>query len=307
MIQRFSIATLFCEGGVFLLLVLLAAPLAGQTLRLSDLVTTPTVTREALPEGDGPVPPRPVSLKDLSTESLPIYFEGLEIDLKYQREAVALRTTDLITSWLPREASEYGTALWYRARAYRGLGEKEKLIALSQEYLKRFPKGKERGWFLVRLAEEKEETGKLNDAVIVWKVVIKEKHQLTKEDALMGARLLVRTGFARDARQLLPKEDLRPQEEMVLMESLLVVDDPQIAAPEGIVPTTKGNAAFELRRGLLLEARNQRELARECYARLGEYRRLLNDEEQRILKDRRANLDEVFWPPKMKKQKTNGK
>jgi hypothetical protein len=295
---RESRAALFRKGGVLVAVGLLALfctrNVAAQTLRLGDVFTTPTQTVST-----------EWSLATMSASRTGEYLGAVAKNVAAGENEKVLRQTELLTAWLPKDSADYGRALWYRAQAYEGLEQNEKFSAIAVEYLKAFPKGAERGWFLVRLADEKTRQEKHDDAAVIWRGILEAKLEVTAEESLRGAEALLRQTDPRAARQLLMAgerggvEDsaIVSRRQMLQLESLLELDDRELALPAARPWSAGDAAAYNLRRAVLTEMRGDRAGAARLYAELDGHQAGLTDEERELLRRRMEGLDFAPWPP----------
>lgn len=275
-------------GGVFLTALLLASVPLGAQIRLGDILAgDPPTTETVLP-----------TLRELDAD--PSLAEGLFVSihaaLEEERYRDGLRKTDLLAAWLPRDAPAYEETLWLRGRAFEGLEDEERLAELSRRYLANYPEGRFRVWFLVRIAADLQRAGNLADAASIWRIVAGEVDMIPEpQDALHGAEVLLRAGNAAAARELLRRafdESEAPESlagfvnrrDLLLLESLLIDDDPELEVPPGL----PGAPAHNLRRALLFEMRGATELALQIYRELEGQADRLGARERTLLNERLA-------------------
>ncbi len=280
---------------------------AAQTLRLDDIFGAPGKDGSAVTLSD--LQSNPARAKQL--------LESARQSVESGKFADVLSTTELLTAWLPPDSEDYATCLWYRAHAYEGLKEWDKLVAVSDLYLKSFPQAKQRGWFLIRVADEAQRQGKSKDAVTLWKMALAEKTPLAPAESLRAAELLNAGGEGISARAALKAATAEPAREdelrraSLLTESLLLADDPQTEIPAAVTVTDKRTASYTFRRALLMEIRGQKEQAAQEYLFLNGRRQLLDPPERLLLADRLAMQATDFWPPRKSPAQTpavpNGK
>ncbi|MCC6548383.1 hypothetical protein IT570_14590 [Candidatus Sumerlaeota bacterium] len=273
----------------------------AQTLRLDDLFS---------PDQPAAAEPKVSDLKQNPARAQELLDQG-ERKLNSGQFQDVLASTELLTAVLAQDSPEYGTALWQRARAYEGLQAKDKVLAVADLYLRNFPKGPNRGWFLLRIAREAQAQKKHNDAQVLWRLIATEKYPLSPQEALDGAELLTLTGDGATARvlladnltattvsQLAPKD--RERHDALMVESLLVLDDAKTAIPTGAETgevNSGKSASAALRRALLLEIRGEKKKAQEEYAFLQQKSGLLTESERQLLEDRISTLSANAWPP----------
>lgn len=285
-------------GGFFILLLLLLPVMANaQSLKLEDVFTTSTQQQVSS-----------LSLSDLDRSRSQELLNAMEGELEAENYQRVLQVTSLLSAWLSKEDQDYARLLWYRARAYEGTREREKMSTIGVEYLQRFPEGKNAGWFLVRLATERARQGKFDDAAVFYRNIIRRDLALSPGESLAGADILLRAGFAKDTRKLLEKgfagvsenepgmSSLLARRDYFLLESLLVDDDPKIPIPDVAGRAGAPPGGIEVRRALLHEIRGETEAARTIYRRLAAQRMKLGDQEDKIVRERRDALEEGVWP-----------
>ena len=271
----------------------------AQTLRLDDVFA---------PEQPAAPEPKVSDLKQNPARAHELLaIAGQKLNAKQYDDV--LTSTELLTAVLAQDSTEYGTALWLRARAYEGLGASDKVLAVADVYIRSFPKGENRGWFLLRVARAAQAVNKKNDARMMWRMVESEKYPLSPLEALEGAELLTETGDGatarallevnvRDANQFTPKD--RNRYNALLTESLLVSDDVKVKLPEGTGTAniaSRDAASAALRRAMLMEIRGEKKQAQEEYLFLQQKASLLSLPEQQLLEDRIAMTSQEPWPP----------
>ena len=284
-------------GGVIAgIAVASAAP--AQSLRLDDLFTSSTQTRA------------PLSLSELTPDRARMALDSLEDDIAARRFDDVLDTTELLSAWLDKKSPEYARALWFRARAYEGKDDRERLTSVAQLYLGGFPEGENRGWLLLRIAIELERQKRDADAGVLWREIATKKLPIEPADALRGADTLLRVRDAVSARGLLDSgfaggasEPLRQRRDVLLLESLLIQDDPAIELPPVQPFAEGGTAGVNLRRALMLEVRGDREGAEALYGELAASWSGLTDGEKRLLDQRSKAVSESPWPPRQPEPK----
>lgn len=230
-------------------------------------------------------------VKPVGENEAPARLDEAETALEAGRYEDVVRTTELLAAWHDRKSPEYARTLHLRARALDQLGEKQKVIGIATDYLTAFPRGAERGWFLVYLANEKYQAGRWRDAAVIWNQALKEDVSISSADSIKGAEVFLQTGEAAAAREILEKTRHNPadgsltaQREELLLESLLIEDNLAVAVPE-----KRFDPAFNFRRALLLESRNLRTEALAEYNALAMQEDTLAPDEKEILQRRIAS------------------
>lgn len=293
-------ATLRRSGFFIFGVLLLTSAAAAQSLRLDDVFSTAT---ETLQHSSSPAS---LSEFDADPGKARVLLASIEPLLAKGEYQTCLEHTELLAAWLPRDSEDYANCLWYRARAYEGLKEREKAFTVAQLYLRSFPKGVHRGWFMVLAGDESMRRGNHPDAARIWQTILKEEIVVSPADALGGARALNRAGDARATRQLLARAGIAEQwaeaqhlqRDFLIIESLLIEDDSTVAIPPQRVVATRDEAGYALRRALLLELREMHREAKEEFAFLSQKIDLLSPVDRNMLQ-RMANRDpESIWPPR---------
>ncbi len=293
LIEQMKKATLLIGSGLFLFLAWMPGAIPAQSLAFDDVFTSPGLSK------------RPQSLEELSPQRVPELFETLEEDLVYQRYQEVLRLTDLLLAYLSRDDAQYGEALWYRARAYDGRDETQKVISIARDYLSRFPQGPRAGWFLLYLAEQKETSEDWQDAAVLWREILQRNFSLSPTEALRGARVFVSSFNPVSARKVIDRgfgghvtvgEELVAERDRLLLESLLIRDDSSFLIPRAKPIRRKEDAMRELRRGLLLLIRNDQDRARETLDRVDAKRHLLGPASEKVLDETREAAARSPWP-----------
>lgn len=311
---------------------MLAAALSAEPLRLDDLFSTGTVTASPVPPpptaspsptpqpaGDRtdalgilptPVPPRQggLTMRDIDSRNPGAVIEGARLDLAAGDFQRVIEITDLLAAFLAKRSPEYGDTLLLRARAFEALNEQDKLLEVSRLYMSDFPTGPHRQWFLIRLADEARRVGRVRDAAVIWREVIRQPDtRIEPAEALRAAEDLVASAMGAQARLALGRvsEDRTPwlahqrqRRDFLLLESLLVEDDPAVSPPSPASAEPERQPALRLRLGLLHELRGDDDRAREEYSALaGELSQYLSPAEKSLLELRQKRMRFSPWPP----------
>lgn len=275
-------ATRLIAGGFFFVLLALEATAPAQQLRLDDVFAPQNspqretaVTLQALEQQPG-----------LADQLLQ---EARRLQENGRPEAV-LRESEILAAWFPRESAEYGEVLRLRAAAFQALGRTEALLEVARRYLTEQPQGAHRAWFLARLAAGLDTRGSIGDAAALWAQGVRENLRFSLEDVAAGAMLLLRTGQPQTARELMEQHPTMPapQRQRLLLEALLMIDDPAVPVPPGLSggESPADRAAVELRRGMLLELRREHDAAGTAYQAARAQQELLPPAERALLAER---------------------
>lgn len=264
-----------------------------------DEQTTPTVTIEA---------PSPETLQELTQGNAEAFLGAQQISLARGDADKVLRDTELLLAWFDPQSLNYEKTLWYRARAYEQLGEREKLLNVTRLYLRSFGEGEYMPWFLKTLAMElvaREEVAPASDAFLA---ILEREIDLNAGEALAAAETFCRTGRPEAARIALsrtfdsdsPVQQLaafEPIRDAWLLESLLLLDDKEVELPKARSHETHQDLAFNIKRALMLDLRGERVAAQESWEAIAAKSELLTEEEQALVDQRLAASSRQLWPP----------
>lgn len=292
-------AALQVGGGLFLL-TLFAPTQANAQLRLDDLFSTQTMTLSVM------------TLEDFEND--PLAAERALETLKTMLEAGAFRdvlpASEPLAAWLNPTSEEYGTVLYIRARAYRGLNQTTALKTIGANYLRTFgERAQHSGWFLMELARESAREGNNRTAMGFWLRLLETNHEITPEDGLAGARLFLNAAQPRDTRRVLNRvfrgsnldvatRDQLRKRDVLHIESLLLRDDADTPLPEPWEGSDRETVSFNLRRAMVHEIRHGIRETAPVYRALSEHADALPSAEREILRSRIAQSDRAPWPPR---------
>lgn len=285
------------------LVALLATPGGAQDLRLTDLFDEPPAKSAESP------PPRdfPGTGEQFDPAHVDGYLRTLEA-LARDGEWEALRdATELLIPWMDMETGGFDEILWQRARAYEAMENREAMLELTRLYLGNFPEGKRRGWFLLRAARISQERTNHRDAEQLWRTIAEERAVLEPDEAIEGARYLLRRGGPRAARMLLagialdevPAAPAVQRDAIELfIESLLILDDPERPIPGAELPLQPETVRLHVRRAALFAVRHEAAEAEELASMLlaGWTRRMVVPERE-LCEEILRGPGTGYWPP----------
>ena len=285
----------------------------AQDLRLDDLFSVPEETEQvppeqAEPEEQAPSIPLPIPRTgdEFDPAAMDSYLEALSQVAGEEEWDDLLHATEMLLAWIDGDDPGFDEVLWYRARAFDGQEKREELLELARLYLGSFPDGDRRGWFLLRAAQSAAERGNHADAHQLWRAMAEEGATLSPEEAAEGARLMLRRGDPLAARLLTAShaEAQEPGGEAwheaveLFLESLLIMDDPEMALVGEQVPLTEDSVRLHVRRAALLAVRGEQAEAEDLAGTLlaGWTRRMVAPERELCERIVRGPAGE-YWPP----------
>ncbi len=291
---------LFCGA----MLLLFPPELRAEGLRLQDVFTLPS---PAETEQESVRLDIPRTEDEFNPGDMDSYLSVLDAAAGEDEWEGLLRSTEMLLAWMEPGDDGYGEVLWYRARAFEGLGHQDELLELARIYLGHSPDGDFRGWFLLRAARSATNRGNHRDAAQLWAMLAEEEARLDAGEAAEGARYLLRQGDPVSARRLTAPHangtDAPPAGEAmeaveVFLESLLVRDDPDLELPGGEIPLTEDTVRLHVRRAALMAVRGEQAEAEELAGTLlaGWTRRMVAPERELCEWIVRGPVEQ-YWPP----------
>ncbi|MCC5876391.1 MAG: hypothetical protein JJU11_09265, partial [Candidatus Sumerlaeia bacterium] len=165
------------------------------------------------------------------------------------------------------------------------------------------------GWFLLELARESSREGNKRTAMGFWLRLLGTNFEIPIEEGLTGAGLFLDTAQPRDTRRVLARtftgealesasQEQQQRHERLLIESLLLRDDPNLELPAERSPDDREAVQFNLRRAMVLEIRNGLEETLPVYRAIQEHATLLPSAEREVLRQRVAKAGSQPWPPR---------
>ncbi|CAN5387191.1 hypothetical protein BH09SUM1_BH09SUM1_23410 [soil metagenome] len=281
--------TWLLSGGLFL-----CASVAGAqgALRLGDLFEAEAVA---------PTPAPAISLEGMTQEKAAALLTQVQGEITAGNYANALPVTEALLAWLPKKTADYEEALYLRGRGYEHTEHNQKSIEITKIYTTDFPTGAHRSWFLLKAAEEAERQGESEKSATLWRMIAKDGAVLEPMSALKGAASLNRAGDGATARQLIAVAEkqsgatgggqiFQSLHDQLLIESLLVDDDPKVA-----IPGSTDDDQSQLNAALLTDIRKGSRAAKPLYDAIPAESVQLTADERAILRSRATAAP--AWPP----------